>query len=463
MPKSKPPKSSSPQNRSVRIFYIIWFGQLISTLGSGLTGFALNVYVYQSTHSYTLFTIGILMFTLPAVFFSPIAGALVDRYPRRWMMILSDTGAGLATFSVLIMVLTENLKIPYIFAAIFFSSLFTTFQWPAHSAATTMLVPQDQLGRAGGMVQIGEAISQLVSPVVAGALYVIYGMSLILAIDFATFLFAVGTLLIVRIPEPEHTLAGGEKEKSIWGDIRFSLDYINARKGLLYLLMYFAAINFLFSIIDPLILPMMLEMGTADKAGLVGSVVGVGVLAGTLIMSAWGGPQRRVFGVLGVGLWGSFALFIMVIQPSLTLVAVAGFLLFGAIPIMNASSQALWQSKTPPEIQGRVFAVRRMLAQFTVPIAILFSGPLVDKVFNPLISETGPLVHTFVGQIVGAGPSRGVRLLIGVVAILQLLVTVYALTKRRLRNVDTDIPNIEIKVRKEEDVVKDLSKEAAAS
>lgn len=453
----------SPGKRSMRTFYIIWFGQLISTLGSGLTGFALNVYVYQTTHSFTLFSIGILMFTLPAVFFSPIAGALVDRYPRRWMMILSDTGAGLSTLAILILLLADNLQIWHIFVAIFFNSLFTTFQWPAHSAATTMLVPQDQLGRAGGLVQIGDAVGQLISPVVAGALFVNFGMELIIAIDFATFIFAVGTLLLVRIPEPVRTQEEKDNKKSIMGDIRFGLKYIAQRRGLLNLLMYFAAINFLFSMVDPLILPMMLEMGTPAQAGLVGSMVGLGMVVGTIIMSVWGGPKRRVFGVLGVGFWMALMLILMSFRPSLILLAAAGFLAFAGLPIMNGSSQALWQSKTPPEIQGRIFSVRRMLAQFTVPIAILLAGPLVDNVFNPLIATGSALSDSFIGQLVGEGASRGPRLLIAIVGVIQLIVTVFALTKPRLTKVDSEIPNVEVKARDEDEVVKELTKGVAAS
>lgn len=447
-------KVIKPNQQTMRTFYVIWFGQLISTLGSGLTGFALGVYVYESTRSATAFALSILAFTIPGVFFSPIAGALVDRFPRRWMMILSDTGAGLSSLVIFILLLSGNLEIWHIYVANFFSSLFNTFQWPAHSAATTMLVPQEHLGRAGGMVQIGEAIAQLLSPAIAGVLFVTAGMQSIILVDFVTFAFAVGSLLLVRIPEPVRSAEDQESRRSITKNIRFGFDYIRQRRGLFLLLMYFASVNFFFSMVGPLLTPMMLELGSADEVGLASSAIGLGMLIGTLIMSAWGGPKRRVFGVLGAGIWMSLMLLLMAGIPSLLTIGVVGFLLMLVMPMMNGSSQALWQSKTDPDVQGRVFSVRRMLAQFTAPIAILLAGPLVDNVFRPAMEEGGALANTFVGQIMGVGPGRGVALLFVFVGLSQLLITLFALTRPRLRNVDLEIPNIEVIAQPEEATLK---------
>jgi hypothetical protein len=300
------------------------------------------------------------------------------------------------------------------------------------------------------MVQIGDAISQLLAPAIAGALFVTAGMQSVILIDFVTFLFAVGTLLFVRIPEPVRSVEDQESRRSITRNIRFGVDYIRQRRGLFLLLMYFASINFFFSMVGPLLTPMMLELGSAAEVGLASSAIGLGMLFGTLIMSAWGGPQRRVFGVLGAGIWMSLMLLMMSAQPSLLLIAVVGFLMMLVMPMMNGSSQALWQSKTDPDVQGRVFSVRRMLAQFTAPVAILLAGPLVDKVFRPAMEVGGSLANSFIGRIMGVGPGRGVALLFVVVGLCQLIITLYALTRPRLRNVDLEIPNIEVIAQPEE-------------
>ena len=244
----------------MRIFSVIWFGQLISTLGSGLTGFALGVWVYEKTGSVTLFALNMLAFTLPSLLVSPLAGALVDRWDRRWVMILSDSAAVVTTLVVLILVLGDHLQIWHVYVVTAIGSALNSFQWPAYSAATTMLVPKEQLGRAGGMVQIGEAISQLISPAVAGALFVTTGLRGVALIDFATFLFAVTTLFLVRIPQPEVSKEGQAGKGSLSREIAFGWKYIAARPGLLGLMLVFAAFNFLIGLVDPLIAPMVLDL-----------------------------------------------------------------------------------------------------------------------------------------------------------------------------------------------------------
>ncbi len=439
----------------MRTFYIIWFGQLVSLLGSGLTGFAMGVYVYQETGSITSFAMSILAFTVPGVLFSPIAGALVDRFPRRWMMILSDFGAGLTTIAILALFLSGSLEIWHIYVANFVASLFGTFQWPAYSAATTMLVPQEQLGRASGMVQMADAISQLAAPAIAGALFLTWGIPNIIMIDILTFLFAVGTLLYVRIPEPVRTEQEAADKPSIMASVRTGFSYIRQRPGLFQLLMYFAGINLFFTMLQPLWTPLLLDLGTPAQAGLVGSIVGAGMLVGTFVMSAWGGPKQRVLGVLGTGLWMGVMLMFLLLPASMTLIAVTGFFSMLVLPIMNGSSQALWQSKTEPDLQGRVFSVRRMLAQFTAPIAILLSGPLVDRVFGPALMPGGALADTLIGQLVGVGPGRGMALFFAVIGLLVLVITVIALGSPRLRKVQDEIPDVTIKSQSEEESLRE--------
>jgi MFS transporter, DHA3 family, macrolide efflux protein len=424
----------------MRIFSVIWFGQLISTLGSGLTGFALGVWIYEQTGSTTLYAMSILAYTLPTLLMSPIAGALVDRWDHRWVMILSDSGAGLSTLAVWLLFSSGHLEIWHIYVATAFNAAFTSFQWPAYSAVTTLLVPKKHLGRAGGMTQIGEAISQLISPLVAGALFVSAGLNSIILIDFVTFAIAVLTLLAVRVPSPEKTKAGQEGQGSLLQEAAFGWKYITARPGLTALLIYFATINFASGFFGPLLVPMMLELAAADTMGLVFSVVGMGMLVGTLIMSAWGGPQRRILGILIPGAAMGLFTIVMGLRPSLVLIGLGGFLMMLFMPVMNGSSQALWQSKTAPDIQGRVFAVRRMFAWVAQPLAIILAGPLVDGVFQPLMDEGGRLAPT-VGRMIGVGPGRGTGLLLIVLGIFVFIISLVAYTYPRLRWVEDELPD----------------------
>lgn len=424
----------------MRTFSVIWFGQLISTIGSGLTSFALGVWIYEQTGSTTLYAMSILAYMLPTLIMSPIAGALVDRWDRRWAMILSDTGAGLSTLVIWLLLASGNLQVWHIYVATVFNAAFSTFQWPAYSAVTTLLVPKKHLGRAGGMTQIGEAVSQLISPVVAGALFVAAGLNSVILIDFVTFGFAVLTLLVVRVPSPKKTAEGQESKGTLLQEAAFGWKYITARPGLTALLVYFAMINFASAFFGPLLVPMMLDLADPDTMGLVFSVIGLGMLVGTLVMSAWGGPKRRILGILLPGAAMGFFTIFMGLRPSLVLIGASGFLMMLFMPILNGSSQALWQSKTAPDIQGRVFAVRRMFAWVAQPLGIILAGPLVERVFQPLMNEGGRLAPT-VGRLIGVGPSRGTGLLLMVMGVFVILITVAAYAYPRLRLADSELPD----------------------
>lgn len=424
----------------MRIFSIIWFGQLISTLGSGLTGFALGVWIYEQTGSATLFALNMLAFTLPSLLVSPLAGALVDRWDRRWIMILSDSGAALTTLAVLLLVLGNRLQVWQVYVVTAIGSALNSFQWPAYSAATTMLVPKEHLGRAGGMVQIGEAISQLISPAMAGTLYVTSGLRGVAMIDFATFLFAVSTLFLVSIPQPEVSLEGRAGKGSLRQEIIFGWQYIAARPGLLGLLLVFASFNFLSGLANPLIAPMVLDMTSPQTFGFLASLVGLGMLAGTLVMSVWGGPRRRIHGVLAFLAASGLFMALFGLTSLIPVMAVAAFGLMFVLPIINGSSQAIWQSKVAADVQGRVFSVRRMIAFSISPIAYALAGPLADKVFTPFFMPGGALAGS-IGQIIGVGPGRGIGFLFIVMGLLCSLVSLSAYLSPRVRNLEDEIPD----------------------
>ena len=427
--------------RGMLTFFTIWFGQVISLTGSGLTGFALGVWVYQRTGSVTQFALISLFTSLPGIVMSPIAGALVDRWDRRTAMLLSDTGAGLCTLAIALLLLAGHLEVWHIYIALAISSTFSAFQWPAYSAATTLLVPKEHLGRASGMVQLGEAAAQIVSPALAGALVGIIQIQGVILIDFATFLFAVLTLLIIRVPRPEATAEGQAGQGSLLREAAYGWTYITARPGLLGLLVFFAATNFTSGIVGVLFTPLVLGFSTPAVLGSLLSIGGVGFLIGSLTMSAWGGPKPRVYGILGFSILQGIVLFAAGLPPRVVILAVAAFFYFFSLPVVNGCSQAIWQSKVAPDVQGRVFAVRRMIAWSSLPLAYLVAGPLADRVFEPLLAVGGPLAAS-VGQLVGVGPGRGIGFLYMVLGLISLLAVVVALLYPRLRRVEAELPDV---------------------
>ncbi len=430
--------------KGFRTFLLIWGGQLISLTGSGLTGFALGVWVFQRTGSVTQFALISLFTALPGILFSPIAGALVDRWDRRWAMILSDAGASLCTVSIVVLLLANRLEVWQIYIIMAVSSTFSAFQWPAYSAATTLLVPKEHLGRAGGMVQIAEAVGMIAAPPLAAVLLGAIQLQGVILIDFITFLFAVSTLLMVRIPRPEVTREGREGRGSLLHEAAFGWQYINARRGLLALLLFFAVTNFTSGVVQVLFTPLVLGFTTVATLGMLMSIGGIALLVGSLTMSAWGGPKRRIFGIYLFSVLSSIALLAVGFPASIAIWAVAVFVYFFGLPIINSCSQAIWQTKTAPDVQGRVFSVRRMIAWSSLPLAYLIAGPLADHIFEPLMSVNGPLANSF-GRIIGTGPGRGIALLFSVFGIVTMIVTGIAFLYPRLRRLEIELPDITVK------------------
>jgi hypothetical protein len=271
-------------------------------------------------------------------------------------------------------------------------------------------------------------------------MYVTFGLKPILIIDIITFLFALGTLAAVRFPQPQKTEEGQAGRGSFWREAAFGWHYIRQRPGLFHLLLVFAGLNFCISITFPLFTPMILEMASADILGYISSIVSVGMLVGTLIMSIWGGFKRRIYGsYLGESLVGVSAILVG-LSNSIPLITAAQFLGALAMPITNGSAQAIWQSKVAQDIQGRVFSVRRMIAFSIIPLAYLVTGPLSERVFTPLLLTGGSCADSL-GQIFGTGPGRGSGLMFSFFGILYFIIAQLIFLDKHIRNVELDIPD----------------------
>ncbi|HEX6290304.1 MAG TPA: MFS transporter [Herpetosiphonaceae bacterium] len=426
--------------RGMQTFMLIWIGQLVSILGTNLTGFGLPVWIYQQTGSATQLTLLSFFGFLPVILLSPFAGVLVDRWNRKTTLILSDLGGALATISLVLLLWMDRLDVYLIYPIVIMSGCFGAFQFPAFAAAITQLVPKDQLGRASGMMQLAQAIGQLLAPAIAGVLVTTIGLEGVILIDFATCLFAIGTLLLVRIPNAERSAEGEAARGSVGHEALFGWRFITARRGLLALLLFFAASNFLMGTIVVLSTPLVLAFGTAVELGLVRSVAGVGMVVGGVVMSIWRGPKRRVYGALGGILLSGISMMIAGLAPSAILIAIAAFFFTLGMPLVGASSQPIWQSKVPVDLQGRVFGVRSTIATASMPLAYLISGPLVDYVFEPMMVPNGPLAGTF-GTVIGTGEGRGIALMFIIMGFLAVLAVVAGYMYPRLRFVEDELPD----------------------
>jgi DHA3 family macrolide efflux protein-like MFS transporter len=425
-----------------RAFLTLLLGQVVSLLGSGLTSFALGVWVYQRTGSVTQFALIAFFTSLPGIVLSPIAGALIDRWNRRRTLILSDALAAVTSAILLLLLWDESrnlLELWHIYALMSIASLGAALQVPAFDAVTTLLVPKQQYGRASGLAQMGMAIAQIVSPILAALMLQSVKMRGILIVDLATFGFSILTLLAVTIRGLEPLPETGAR-RSLWQDSAVGWTYLRQHPGLLALLCLFAVTNFNTGMLQALLPPLVLSFASATALGSVLSLAGVGMLAGTLLMGIWGGPGRRIHGIFaGLAIEG-LILFVGGWKPSVALVGTAAFLYLFVLPMISGCSQAIWQSKVPPALQGRVFAVRRMVAYSSLPAAYFLAGPLADRVFEPLLSPGGALAGS-VGLLVGVGKGRGIGFLFVLLGALVMAALAFFSTYAPLRNVEEEIPD----------------------
>ena len=436
------PSDATMRPTGMRGFTIVWAGQLISLLGTGMTQFAITIWAWQTTGIATTLALVGFFTAVPQILTSPLAGAIVDRYDRKHVMILSDLAAGIATIALLLLYSTGNLQVWHLYAASAFSGAFGAFQFPAYSATVSTMLPKEQYGRASGMIALAEAASGIVAPISAGILLNVIGIGGIMAIDVFTFIVAIGALLVIYIPQPHLEEAAKAERGSIWEDSVFGFKYIYERRGLLGLLTVFLLLNFILSFSFTLFAPMILARTGDDTLilGAVQSAFGVGGIVGGVLMSAWGGPKKKINGViLGMTITSLITCFFG-IGRNMTLWAPTAFLVMAFLPILNGSSQAIWQSKVPPEMQGRVFATRSLIARVASPISMAITGPLADWVFEPAMMPGGSLVPVF-GWLVGTGPGAGIAVLFVVMGVFGSITSLVGYSIRSIRDLETLIPD----------------------
>lgn len=393
-------------------FLTIWLTQMISVLASGMTGFALTIWMYQQTESATAMGLMQVFYITPFLVMSPIAGVMVDRYSRKLMMMVSDLAAVLGTIFLLVMFAFDKMEFWHLYLVSALTGIGNTFQWPAYSAAISTMIPKEQLGRANGMMSLMEAGPGVLAPILAGALLPFINLEGILLFDLVTFLIAIGGLLFVFIPPPRKTLEGQEAKGSVWKEAAFGFKYIFARPSLLGLQLVFFMGNLFSGIGFVVLAPMILARTDQNSVvfGTVQSTFALGSILGGLLMSAWGGFKRRAHGVLLGWILSGLGMAIMGIGRNIYWWIPAAIFVDLVQPLVNASNQAIWQSKVAPDLQGRVFSARRLIAWLTTPITPIIGGTLADLVLEPAMRAESGLISAF-GWLAGTGPGAGMGLL----------------------------------------------------
>ena len=442
----------------MRGFVIVWLGQMVSLLASSMTGFGMTLWMYRQTESATAMGLMQVAFITPFLLFSPIAGVMVDRHNRKLMMMVSDLTAAFSTAAVFGLYVSGHLEFWHLYVAAVVNGLGNTFQWPAYSAAISTMVPREHFGRANGLMSLLESGPGVLAPMLAGALLAteiegfgpwesVDSFALIMLIDLVTFFLAMGALLLVYIPQPPKTEAGEEAKGKIWQEAAYGFGYIFKRPSLLGLQLIFFFGNLFAGIGFALLAPMILARtgqdsliyGTVQTAGAVGGIVG------GIGMSLWKGFDRRVHGVLGGWMVAGFALAALGLGRSLAVWVPVMALLGLMTPLINTSNQAIWQAKVAPDVQGRVFSARRLIAWFAQPVAPIIGGTLADFVLEPAMTSPSALARFF-GPIFGTTAGAGMGVLLFAIGLLASAVGLSGYFIDPVRNAEDILPDFEVAV-----------------
>jgi MFS family permease len=434
--------SQQPNLASMRNFFIIWFGQLVSTIGSSMTSFAIEIWAWEITGKATTLTLVGFFSLLPSIIITPISGVIVDRFNRKYLMMVGDTVAVLSTIFILLLHLTNNLQIWHFYLTGAIVGTFNQFQSLAYSASVSLMIPKQHYTRASSLQFVSGYGSNIIAPALAGYLYTVIGFLGIWLIDIVTFTIAISSLLLVSIPQLIPPTTNNESVVNVWQDLGLGWRYIATHKSLLALLV----VNLLFwlphDVGDSLYTPMILSRTNNNTVvlGSLASAAGFGGVTGAIIVSTWGGFRRKIKGVL-LGMMGAgISKIVFGLGRTPWVWIPAQFCSSFNFPLNGSSDTAIWLMKVPPNVQGRVFAARSLLLQIASAVGYLIAGPLADQVFTPALQSEGVLVG-ILGGLFGTGTGAGIALLYVICALSMLLVGWLGFSARVLRDMEDILPD----------------------
>lgn len=407
-------------------FILIWIGELISGIGSGMTAFALSVYIYQTTGSVSLVSAIAVASFLPTILLSPLGGVLADRYDRRLLMIIGDLFSGLGLLYVLWNIHIGMESMLPIIVGVTFNAVFVALLEPSFKATVTDLLTEEEYAKASGMVQIAGNARYLISPALAGVLLAVADIQLILILDICTFFITITTVALVRksIGKP-----APKEKKGTFTEIREGVAVLKQNKGILFLIALMAVVCFFVGFLQTLVSPMVLTVSDAKTVGILESVCAVGMLVGSVIIGILGikGSYVRTLSIAGMA--ASVCMAMSGVSVNLLVTGAGIFLFFLALPFLNTSADVLVRSNVASDVQGRVWGIISLLSQAGTAVAYALSGVLADHVFEPLLAENGFLAGN-IGKLIGTGQGRGIGFML-VLSGLFMLPAAFAIGRNR--------------------------------
>lgn len=368
-------------------FFTIWGGQAASLAGSRIAMFALIWWLTEETGSATVLALATLFAMLPQIILGPIAGVYVDRWNRRITMIVADTLIASVSLWLAYLFWSGNIEVWHVYVIMLARELGGIFHWPAMQSSTSLMVPKEHFARISGLNQALNGALNIAGPALGAALLALVDIYHIMLLDVATAAFAVIPLCLILIPQPERSAAAstdGETTPSIWAEMRAGMRYLLNWRGLMLLTAMAMVVKIVltpaFSLL-PILVTHHYDGAASELAGLE-AAFGVGVIAGGLLLSVWGGFKRNMHtSLLGVLLIGVMMLALGIMPGNLFIPAIAAMLFLGsAVALTDGPLFAVLQGTIAPEMQGRVFMLFGSLIGATSPLGLAIAGPVTDAV-----------------------------------------------------------------------------------
>jgi len=412
-------------------FYKLWLGELISSIGSGMTAFALSVYVYKKTGSVSYVSLITLLSFMPSIVLSPIGGLLADRYDRRLLMIIGDLFSGLGLVYILWSIQAGEKSIVPIFVGITFSSIFTSLLEPSYRATLTDILEAENYAKASGLIQVAGSAKYLISPVIAGMILSVADIRVILLLDILTFITT--CLMIFLVRKSMNSETQNYKKDSFKGLLE-GLFIIKENRGVYSLVIIMFFVCFFMGFIQILIRPMILALSSVKTAGMMESLCAVGLLIGSLWIGI-AGIKKNYSKILAVACFFCGIFMSMTgVNENLAIIGISTFLFFSTLPFMNSCADVLVRVSIPNELQGRVWGLISLITQMGTVIAYIISGVMADYIFEPMFNKNGLLVKN-IGMIIGTGKGRGIGFMLILSGIGMLIMAIVIWKNGKIREV----------------------------
>jgi len=433
--------TSNPIRSGVRTFYSLATAQTVSQIGSTMSFLGVGIYVYQQTGEATPLALLSLFLLLPIIIAGGVAGVLADRYDRRTLMIIGDTGAALGSLALVISLSSGNFQLWHVYAAALWQGLFSTLQRPAFEASVSQLVPDEQRQRANAIMQMSKPTALLIASALTGLLYVAIGVIGIFLIDLISFLVAVSVTLLIRIPAPPRTQGEASAHQSMLKEWSAGLNFLWSRRPLFVLIVLGAVIGFFITSAFALMTPYVLARTNSETTlGIINAILSVGGVFGAIMIGVWGGFKRRIDTIMIAMILALITTMLFGTNQSPIVMGAALFVTMMSLIGANTTLMTLLQSKVPGDMQGRVFAIFTQSTLVLTPLGYLLIGPLADKVFIPLAGSPAWTEGT-AGMLFGMDAAGGMGALFAITGGLGLITALITYALRSVRHMETTLPS----------------------